>query len=156
MARQSIDDHRFRRVAPCGDTMKRSSMLIVAAALSLSTVIAVADDGQPLSRDELQQILPNSDVNIKFANGDNNRWTNAQDGTLVANWQNGVGSGSKHFSALGHGTWKISDDGRYCVHIQWPKSVTDWCRTVARSGEDSYTLATTNGEPSWQMKVSKK
>jgi hypothetical protein len=147
---------RFWRVAPYGDNMKRSSALVIATALSLSTVIAAADDGQRLSRDELQQILPDADVSITFANGDNDRWTNAQDGTLVANWQNGVATSSKHYAAVGHGNWKISDDGLFCVHIQWMRSVTDWCRTVVRSGEDSYTLASTNGEPGWQMKVSRK
>lgn len=134
--------------------MKTLRQTTVALALLTPWLVAVADT--PLSADELRQLLPGADVDITYANGNSMRWTNKADGTLEVNQQNSIqGGNSKHHSSFGHGTWKVSDDGQFCAHIEWHQNVTDWCRQIVKSADGTYLLVSQNGAPSWTLKISK-
>ncbi|MFC4702171.1 DUF995 domain-containing protein [Paraburkholderia caffeinitolerans] len=116
---------------------------------------AFAENSSDLSADELKQILPGATVVVTYANGNSARWKNESDGTLSASWNNGPEVNSKHHHAAGTGTWKISDDGKFCAHIEWPTKTADWCRPVVKSDDGSYTLRSLQGSPSWNLEISK-
>ncbi len=121
--------------------MKTLLAVSTMVAASFVSGIAMADGGQPLSRDELQQLLPGAQVQILRSNGDKMSWTNAADGTLDAHWQSGDPTNKHAYNGSGAGTWKISDDGKFCAHIEWRKGhVTDWCRPVVKQDDGSYAL----------------
>lgn len=115
--------------------------------------VAYAEDAQVLTKEELQQLMPGATVEIAFENGNTNTWTNNADGTLHAVGQclcNG-----KSYTSYAPGTWRISDDGKFCSHIEWRKSVSDWCRAVAKSDDGAYVLVSSKGGQNWKLKVSK-
>jgi hypothetical protein len=126
------------------------------ALLTTGTVTAYADDAHSVTADELQQILPGASIEFTTDNGNFVRWTNDKDGTLTANLTPGAESGnSHHYSTVGHGTWRVSDAGEFCVHIEWPRSVTDSCRSVGKSDDGTYFLGLKSGAPGWKISVSK-
>lgn len=117
---------------------------------------AFAEDLNLLTADELRQILPGATVVVTYESGNTVRWKNESDGTLSADWNNSPASGNSHHHHMaGTGTWKISDDGKFCALIEWPKNTTDWCRPVVKSDDDSYALRSTLDSPSWKLKISK-
>jgi hypothetical protein len=130
------------------------TILAVSAVVAASFVssIAMADGGQPLSRDELQQLLPGAQVEITNPDNSKSSWMNAADGSVDAHWQSGDPTSKHAYNGTGTGTWKISDDGKFCAHIQWRKNVTDWCRTVVKQDDGSFIL---DGSPGLKMVVSK-
>lgn len=124
---------------------------VVAAALVSS--IAMADGGQPLSRDELQQLLPGAKVEITNSSGSTVAWTNAADGSIEAHSHVNDPTSEQAYNGHGTGTWKISDDGKFCAHIEWRKArITDWCRAVVKQEDGSFIL---DGSPGLKMVVSK-
>jgi Protein of unknown function (DUF995) len=136
--------------------MRRRYLLSTAMILAVTCVeyIAYAQDAQLLTKDELQQLMPGAEVQITFDTGGTNTWKNKDDGTLNAVGQSGMTS-AKTYTAYAPGTWHISDDGKFCSHIEWRKSVSDWCRSVAKSEDGAYVLVSASGGPSWKLKVSK-
>ena len=38
------------------------------------------------------------------------------------------------------GTWKVSDDGKYCIDIDWKKVSEKWCSYVLKGEGDTYYL----------------
>jgi hypothetical protein len=132
--------------------LQSTVMILLAACIA---PLAYADDAQLLTKDELLQLMPGAKVEITFDTGGTNTWTNNDDGTLHAVGQSGLASGGKNYSSYAPGTWRISDDGKFCSHIEWRKSVSDWCRSVAKSEDGAYVLVSSSGGQSWKMKVSK-
>ncbi|WP_321884356.1 DUF995 domain-containing protein [Paraburkholderia bannensis] len=130
-------------------TVTLASLAFAIAALASST--AFADGTTPLTHDELQQLMPGAQVQITYADGSTTLWKDADDGSVEAVWTSGFTS-SKHYSAPGTGTWKISDDGKYCSHVQWRRNVSDWCSPVVKGDDGEFALA---NHPDWKMKVSK-
>jgi hypothetical protein len=130
------------------------TILAVSAVVAASFVssIAMADGGQPLSHDDLQQLLPGAKVEITNPDNSKSTWTNAADGSVDAHWLSGDPTSKHAYNGTGTGTWKISDDGKFCAHIQWRKNVTDWCRTVIKQDDGSFIL---DGSPGLKMVVSK-
>ncbi|WP_296661729.1 DUF995 domain-containing protein [Paraburkholderia sp.] len=129
-----------------------TSMILLVACVGR---VAYAQDAQVLTKDELMQLMPGAKVDITFDSGGTNTWTNNADGTLHAVGQSGLASGGKNYSSYAPGTWHISDDGKFCSHIEWRKSVSDWCRSVAKAEDGAYVLVSSSGGPSWKLKVSK-
>jgi hypothetical protein len=137
------------RVRPPMKTILAVSALVAASFVS---GIVMADGGQPLSHDELQQLLPGAQVEVTNANGDKMSWTNAADGTIDAHWQSSDPTSKHAYNGSGTGAWKITDDGKFCAHIQWRKNVSDWCRPVVKQDDGSFILG---GSPDLKMVVSK-
>ncbi|WP_322042701.1 DUF995 domain-containing protein [Paraburkholderia sp. J67] len=126
-----------------------ASLAIAMPALASSP--AFADGTTPLTHDELQQLLPGAQIQITYADGSTTLWKDADDGSVDAVLMSGLTT-SKHHSSSGKGSWKISDDGKFCSHVEWRKDVTDWCRSVIKTDDGDFVLA---GQPDWKMKVSK-
>jgi hypothetical protein len=134
------------------------TILAVSAVVAASFVssIAMADGGQPLSRDELQQLLPGAQVEITNPNGSTIGWTNAADGSVEAHSHANDPTSQQAYNGHGRGTWKISDDGKFCAHIEWRKArITDWCLPVVKQDDGSFVLDGQDGSPAMKMIVSK-
>jgi len=86
-----------------------------------------------LTREELEKLLPGASVMRLNLEGKESRWVNNRDGSLMAIWAPRY---RQVMSATGK--WRISDDGRYCLHVEWPKGTENWCRFLAPAGKDQY------------------
>jgi hypothetical protein len=108
--------------------------------LCLANLPAAAQEaGVKLSKDELLQLMPGQKVMHVSKAGNTRHWTNEADGSLFASWAPII-TGSGKFGGSAKGTWNISEDGRYCVKIDWQRSPEKWCRFIFRTGSD-YTMA---------------
>lgn len=136
--------------------MNRSSSLILLMAFAPSFSLAdgaarlslseLRERGATqLSREELQTLLPGSKLIHVSAAGYTRRWENAIDGRFVA-----TGEGTRIFASArfvsGRGQWHIGDGGTYCVSIDWPGQVEQWCRYVFKSGDKYYGIASLDKE----------
>ena len=117
--------------------MRMFVTIIVAGMVSTA---AVAEDGAvKMSRDELLTFLPEAKVTHVSKSGSQRMWTNAADGTLLASTDN-----KKYGGAMGihgssaQGTWKVDDDGKYCVGIDWKREAEKWCAYVLKTADAYY------------------
>jgi hypothetical protein len=97
----------------------------------------VTQGGQKLSTDELRRIFPGA-TTTSLSDKGTRRWHNSPDGKFVAHGYNPNTTTPRAQSYQGFGTWEITEAGRYCVNIEWPKSEEKWCRVVFRLGEKYY------------------
>jgi len=67
--------------------------------------------------------------------GADREWTHAADGTLA-----GTSVGTQGQRSPGSGTWRVHDDGRYCVDIRWAGigSPEAWCCYVFQRGSEFF------------------
>ncbi|MEQ1685599.1 MAG: DUF995 domain-containing protein [Burkholderiaceae bacterium] len=119
-----------------------------AALLALASTLACADDAAvlrdldaagrvTLSKDELTQLLPGAKMSRFTGKGNTNAWKNDADGSFIISSDNRDRAG---FNSTARGKWHISEDGRYCVLIEWRVNPTEeWCRYVVKAGADYYT-----------------
>ena len=109
-----------------------------------------------LSKEELGQLLPGASMSRVSAKGNTHFWTNDSDGTFVISSDNkDRGKGS----STARGKWNISDDGRYCVLIEWKTVETEeWCRYIIRTGSDYYGAKSdkTGTEKVYKLEISTK
>jgi hypothetical protein len=127
------------------DTLKGLiAILAIAPALALGQEVElgqVLDKGAVrLSKAELESLVPGSTT--KFT-----QWTTGQLGqsNVDYSWETPVGGkipraygrGMK-YSWDGTGTWRISDDGRYCWDLMMPRREWKACRFVFKVGDGYY------------------
>lgn len=121
--------------------MKHLTLVVL---LSLQCCLAqsqvAAEPAMPLSRDDATRLLQGAAVDFTSTRGNKLSWKNEPDGTMLAS-----SVGSKGRSTTQKGTWKIDEKGRFCVSIDWPSNLEEWCRHVVKEGE-SYYLIRSNGE----------
>ncbi|WP_175836401.1 hypothetical protein [Burkholderia anthina] len=94
---------------------------------------------QVLTKDALQPILSGATISSTMASGTDRRWVNEPDGTLVATAY--VHKKMKMYMTKTYthpGDWHISDDGKYCVHIEWQQWTERWCAAVQQVGDGQY------------------
>ncbi len=118
------------------------SKLVLAVLGSIVSISALAQDvAVRMSREELLFLLPGAKV-IHFSSaGSKRQWTNQPDGTLYATTDNKqFGSLSGIQTAGQAGTWKVSDEGKYCIDIDWKKVSEKWCANILRGEGDTYYL----------------
>ena len=121
--------------------MKRTGLLLVL--LSSACVVhaqVAADASAPLPHEDVAQLLQGATVDFSSSRGNRLSWKNDPDGTMLAS-----SIGSKGRGTTAKGSWKIDDKGRFCVSIDWPTSLEEWCRYVVKDG-DIYYLTRSNGE----------
>ncbi len=68
-------------------------------------------------------------------------WDNGPDGKIRA--ARGAGSFSYNRSFVGEGTWRVNDQGQYCVDMLWgnSKNPEKWCRFLFKVGDDYFGAA---------------
>ncbi len=113
------------------------------AAESTITGAELFDKGKKLGADEIKTIIVN-DVEVEQINGNTagiRRWKNNADGKFIASRVAAFGGGA---AVTGLGEWKLTENGQYCVQIEWrPRSGPEqetWCRTLWKF-EDALYLA---------------
>ena len=110
----------------------------IAAAQPVTLAEVKAKSAVQLSADELKQLLPGAKVVNRTNAGSTRTWQNDPNGTLVASSDNMGNTGGKARPSSGRGTWRLSDQGTYCVSIKWNVQAEDWCRYVFKLGDKYY------------------
>lgn len=120
------------------------SVSAAAILLTCTAASALADETPVrMSRDELLAFIPGTEVSHVNRFGSQRRWTNGADGKFVASSDNkrfGNSTGSSNASAPG--TWRISDDGRYCISIDWRREAENWCSYIVKGADGQFYLGT--------------
>ena len=97
-----------------------------------------------LNKDELTQLLTGAKMSRIAVSGSGHIWTNDAGGSFVISSDNKGGGAQARFAgrpSTANGKWHISDDGRYCVLIEW-KSVNseEWCRYLLHTSDGYYAV----------------
>jgi len=118
------------------------SKLLFAVLGSLVSISALAQDAAvKMGREELLSFLPGTKVTHVNSAGSERHWTNEPDGTLYANTNNKTfGNGTGSVVSGQAGTWKISDEGKYCIDIDWKRVNEKWCSYILKGQGDTYYL----------------
>ena len=97
-----------------------------------------------LSKEEVQQLLPGAKISRLNARGNTNTWTNEPGGDFIARSNLAATSAGGRTTSV-PGKWHISDDGRYCVLIEWRGADTEeWCRFIVKTTDGYYTAKSTS------------
>lgn len=105
-----------------------------------------AQGGVRLSAQQLRDLMPEANVVSRTQGGSTRYWHNRPDGTFSASTDGRGQSGGRNIYATAEGTWRVSDDGRLCVRIAWPRSPDDWCRYMFRLANKYYGAGTLSNE----------
>ena len=118
------------------------SKLAIAVLGSIVAMSAMAQgSGAKMTREELMSFLPGTKVTHFNAGGSERHWTNEPDGKLYANTNNKSLGSYTGLQSAGHwGTWKVSDEGKYCIDIDWKTIGEKWCATILKGEGDTYYL----------------
>ena len=109
-----------------------------------------------LSKDELQQLLPGAGIRRVSAKGNTQSWSNDAGGSFVVSSDNRASNGR---NSTAPGKWHLSDDGRYCIVIEWKTVETEeWCRLVIKTTDGYYTAKSdkTGAEKVYKLDISGK
>lgn len=130
-----------------------AGLLATACGLAMSqpqglTLRDLADKNpHTLSKDEVMQLMPGAKVSRTNPRGDLLSWRNEPGGSFIATLDaSGRGQPARAQRAGGSapGKWHISDDGRYCVMIEWKAMPTEeWCRFVIQTSDGYYMAKST-------------
>lgn len=123
----------FRSVALCG-------VLIVNG----SAPALAEDDGVKLSKEELEQLIPGTKAAYVIKQGSTHRWINEPDGKFVASTDAKAINATGATGSSARGTWHISDEGKYCISIDWKREAENWCRFVYRTADNAYYMTNTD------------
>ncbi|MBB1077806.1 DUF995 domain-containing protein [Rhodoferax sp. 4810] len=108
-----------------------------------------------LSKDELTQLIPGAKMSRTNAKGNTHYWKNDLDGSFIISSDN---RDSNSRSSTAPGKWHISEDGRYCVLIEWKKNPTEeWCRYLMKAGNEYYSTKSdkVGTEKVYKLEISK-
>jgi hypothetical protein len=91
--------------------------------------------GQKLTREELASVLPKLTLRAESERAQRTWYHNA-DGSLraTATAKAGRGSGAP---TKAEGMWRVSQDGKYCVEVQWT-APEKWCRMLYKVGNEYF------------------
>lgn len=136
------------------------SSLALASTLAQGQTAATLADLDPqnrvvLTKEELGKLMPGASMSRVIANGNRHNWKNDPDGTFIirSDTKAQISSG-----ATAYGKWHISDDGRYCVLIEWKRiEAEEWCRYIVKAGDSYYATKSTKtgAEKVYKLEISK-
>ena len=106
---------------------------------SLSLGDLEAKHAVQLSAADLKQLLPNVTVKSVVA-GSTRSWLNHVDGRFVA-YSKSPRPGSA--AVQGAGTWRIDDNGAYCVQIALLDATERWCHMIYKLGDKYFGVDST-------------
>jgi hypothetical protein len=109
---------------------------------------------QPLAKDDVAVLLLGARLTRQLERGELHINT-FKDGSINADYQ---GSTRNTGQLRGYGTWKVNEDGKYCMEIKWNRAFDNvsGCRRMYKSGEDYYSAASdSDDEKLYHYKISK-
>lgn len=107
-----------------------------------------------LSKAELEGLLPGAKMSRTAATGSEHIWTNDPDGSFIVS-SDKRNSGGR--AGTGRGKWHVSEDGRFCVHIEWKASSDKWCRFIVKTDIGYFATKSLqpDTEPVFKLEISK-
>lgn len=126
---------------------------VILESLFLSPTVLAEDAGVKLSKDELASFIPGTKAVLAFEGRPIHRWTNEPGGTFVATMDTTEFSLQRNVHSSAPGRWKISDDGKYCVAIDWARKTEKWCHFVFRTGDGGYYLSSSDAPDAKRFKI---
>ncbi len=117
--------------------------LACAAAVLACTLASAQDtlrdlDGAVvLNKEELQQLLPGAGMARMTSRGNQHLWKNEAGGSFIVSSDNRATSQPP---SSAQGKWHISDDGRYCILMEWKSGPEEWCRYLVKTGTSYYAV----------------
>lgn len=87
-----------------------------------------------LSKEDLAILLPGSKVTQRTPEGANRYWKNSPDGKFVVSTDAGDQAGLGMVRSA-KGSWRIGDEGTYCVTMKWGDTLEQWCRYLFKNGD---------------------
>ncbi|MEO8297284.1 MAG: DUF995 domain-containing protein [Burkholderiales bacterium] len=154
--------------------MQRPNKLL-AAALLMSAALAGAQlppermvlrdleskSPKKLSKEEVTPLMAGAKMSRVSGRGNTHFWTNDADGSFIISSDNqGVNAATvgRNRGSTARGKWQISDDGRYCVLIEWRGLPTEeWCRFIVQTTDGYYAVRSDSvgTEPVYKLEISK-
>ncbi len=110
-----------------------SFLIAVPLAVQADTLVlsdVKAQNGIQLTADELKQLMPGAKVSSRTEADASRYWTNEPGGKFIASTESMAKAGRKKKAKTGEGTWHVSDDGKYCVTLEWHGKSEKWCRYI--------------------------
>jgi len=124
--------------------MRQFTKVVLCISFLFSATSRADEAGVKLSKEYLATFIPGTRVVYVIKGGSTHRWTNEFDGKFAASTDaktiNLIGAGS--YTAPGN--WHISDDGKYCVEINWKRYPESWCRFIFRRPDGGYYMTDTD------------
>lgn len=139
------------------DTTKKTwlGMALVASALVATPLCALAQEDpmlrdlegknpHVLAPDEVKALMPGARVSrLNRKSGNTVYWTNDDGGKLFATSDNK--SRGSAAATTSPGTWNLTDDGRYCVLINYRLVAAEqWCRFIVKTDDGYYAVTSTS------------
>ena len=108
-------------------------LLFLLSTATLAQTPITSEGLHPLPKEDARQLLQGATIAFTSTKGNQLRWKNELDGTMFAT---SLGPSGKNNTK--NGTWKIDDKGRFCVSIDWPSNLEEWCRSIVKEGGSYY------------------
>ena len=90
-----------------------------------------------LSKEEVTELMTGAKVSRVSDRGNTHLWSNDAGGSFLVSSAGGTGDFGRPVTA--RGKWKISDEGRYCVLIEWRGLPNEeWCRYILQTTDGYY------------------
>ena len=110
-----------------------------------------------LTAAELKDLMPGAKMKRITTKGNTQLWSNDNNGSFVISSDNRDRVSARPSTA--NGKWHLSDDGRYCVLIEWKSVETEeWCRYIIKTSDGSYYTAKGDklgGEKVYKVEIGK-
>ena len=116
-----------------------STALIGTAVCADNMVLGDLESKSPkkLSKEEVTELMTGAKVSRVSDRGNTHLWSNDAGGSFLVSSAGGTGDFGRAVTA--RGKWKISDDGRYCVLIEWRGLPNEeWCRYILQTTDGYY------------------
>ena len=113
---------------------------------------AVAGRAARLTRDELLALLPGSTMLRTNKSGALRQWVNKPDGTLTVFWG---GGGIRNHSHSASGHWSVTNEGRFCLQIDWDDLPENWCRFLEPTASGEYQPIADMADANWSPPTDK-
>lgn len=131
-----IRSNGWKRAAKSATALIELTFCVATYADELTLGALKAQGAQALSKDDLAALFPGASLTRQLERGEMHINT-VKDGSLNANYQEKARNTGQ---LKGYGTWKVTDDGKYCLEIKWNRGFENvsGCRTMYKAGDDYY------------------
>lgn len=98
-----------------------------------------------LTRDQLIALMPGATMRRTNTAGALRQWVNGTDGKLTVYWAGGGFLNSNSAS----GKWSVTEDGHFCLQIDWPDTPENWCRFLEPTANGAYQPVPDVADATW-------